>query len=132
MAGIFYLGGGREGQQNKREGRKRNRKVACFCSETRRSTAIARGEIWPQQYYHDYHQRQYQNLTNYYSFGLGPSRRKPGGSASDDLSRSAGFTLMALAQPLGSLASCGHPIGVGGGQGWQPHCSPPLQLFLFF
>jgi hypothetical protein len=42
MAGILYLGGGREGQQNKQE-EEENRKVACFCSETRRSTATARG-----------------------------------------------------------------------------------------
>jgi LRP1 type putative zinc finger protein len=89
MAGIFYLGGGREGQQNKQE-EEEKQESSLFLFRNEEIYSNSKGfEIWPQQYYH----QQHQNLSNYYSFGLGPSRRNPS-SVSDDSSRSAGFTLM--------------------------------------
>jgi hypothetical protein len=101
MAGIFYLGGGREGQQNKQE-EEEKQESSLFLFRNEEIYSNSKGfEIWPQQYYH----QQHQNLSNYYSFGLGPSRRNPS-SVSDDSSRSAGFTLMSQRGGGGGGMNC--------------------------
>lgn len=83
MAGLFYLGG-RDGPQSKREEEeKQESSLFLYRNEEIYNKGF---EIWPQYY------QQQQNSSNYYSFGLGPSRRNPH-SVSDESSRS-GFTLM--------------------------------------
>jgi LRP1 type putative zinc finger protein len=98
MAGLFYLGG-REGQQNKHEEEeKQESSLFLFRNEEIYTKGF---EIWPQYY------QQQQNLSNYYSFGLGPSRRNPD-SVSDESSRSAGrFTLMSQGAGM-NCQDCGN------------------------
>lgn len=76
MAGFFSLGGGRGGPQNKqeeeeaereREDNNNNNSLFLFRNEEIYNKGF---EIWPQTYPPN------QNLSsNYYSFGVGPSRR---------------------------------------------------------
>ncbi|KAJ7966824.1 protein SHI RELATED SEQUENCE 1-like [Quillaja saponaria] len=88
MAGWFYLG-----QQNKQEEQEEiNNYKGGF-------------EIWPSQYYHHPHQ----NMSNYYSFGGGPSRttrNSSNGDFSDDQSTRSGFTIMRSGSGFGSGINC--------------------------
>ncbi|KAG2698478.1 hypothetical protein I3760_07G152700 [Carya illinoinensis] len=95
MAGFFYLGG-REGPQNKQEEEeKQDNSQFLYRNEEIYNKGF---EIWPQYY------QQQQNMSNYYSFGVGPSRRNLN-SVSDESSRS-GLTLIRQG-------------GVGGGMNCQ-------------
>ncbi|KDP38580.1 hypothetical protein JCGZ_04505 [Jatropha curcas] len=83
MAGWFYLSG-REGAVTSKQGEDKNQENNLFLYRSNNEQIYNKGfEIWP-QYYH-----QQQNMNNYSSFGVGPSRR----SFSDESSRS-GFTVM--------------------------------------
>ncbi|XP_061366460.1 protein EXPRESSION OF TERPENOIDS 1-like [Gastrolobium bilobum] len=102
MAGFFSLGGrGGHQQQNKedeeeREGNNSNTNQFLLRNEEIYNKGF---EIWPQQSYHPH-----QNLNNYYSFEVGPSRRNSNNNSSnvnDDVSVSFsddstrfGFTVM--------------------------------------
>jgi LRP1 type putative zinc finger protein len=108
MAGLFYLGG-REGQQNKQEEEeKQESNLFLFRNEEIYPKGF---EIWP-QYYHQQQQQQQQqqNLSNYYTFGLGPPSRRNPDSVSDESSRSVGFTLMRQGGVVGGMncQDCGN------------------------
>ncbi|XP_044510071.1 protein SHI RELATED SEQUENCE 5-like isoform X2 [Mangifera indica] len=81
MAGWFYLGG-REGQSSKQE-EEEEKEESLHLYRSNEEIYNKGFEIWPQ-----YHQQQ-QNMNNYVSFGVGPSRRN---FINDDSSRS-GFTV---------------------------------------
>ncbi|KAJ0025401.1 protein SHI RELATED SEQUENCE 5-like isoform X1 [Pistacia vera] len=84
MAGWFYLGG-REGQSSKQE-EEEEKEESLYLYRSNEEIYNKGFEIWPQ-----YHHQQQQNMNNYVSFGVGPSRRNFI-NVSDDSPRS-GFTV---------------------------------------
>ncbi|XP_065880408.1 protein SHI RELATED SEQUENCE 5-like [Euphorbia lathyris] len=97
MAGWFYLSGRETAASSKQEEEKDQETSNFFLYNNRSNeeiynttnTTTNKGfEIWP-QYYQQQQQQQHQNMNNYSSFGVGPSRR----SFSDESSRS-GFMVM--------------------------------------
>ncbi|KAF5462082.1 hypothetical protein F2P56_018121 [Juglans regia] len=99
MAGFFYLGG-REGQQNKQEEEeeeKQERNLFLYRNEEICNKGF---ELWPQYY------SQQQNLSNYYSFGVGPSRRNPNSVSDNHEPSRSGFALISQAGGLGGGMNC--------------------------
>ncbi|RDX57971.1 Protein SHI RELATED SEQUENCE 5, partial [Mucuna pruriens] len=84
MAGLFSLGGsGRGGPQNKEEEEveKGEHNLFLFRNEEIYNNNNNKGfEIWPQSYQH------HQNLSNYFAFGVGPSRRNCSSANEEDVS----------------------------------------------
>ena len=105
MAGFFSLSGVREGPHNKQEEEEKedhhnnSNSLFLFRNNNSNEEIYNKGfEIWPQSYH-----PQHQNLSNYYSFGVGPSRRNNNNvnnnnSSNDDVvsddSTRFGFTVM--------------------------------------
>ncbi|KAI4316878.1 hypothetical protein L6164_024813 [Bauhinia variegata] len=87
MAGFFSLG-----PQSKREDQEKEENgnsLFLFRNEEIYNNSNKGFEIWPQSY------QQHQNLSNYYSFGVGPSRRNSSNEdVSDDQSTRFGLTVM--------------------------------------
>ncbi|KAH7524154.1 protein EXPRESSION OF TERPENOIDS 1 [Ziziphus jujuba] len=120
MAGFFCLGGGKEAPNNKQEEEEDHRvqqqqgvggggnSLFLYRNEEIYNNNNNKGfEIWPQ-----YHQQQ-QNLSSYYSFGVGPSRIRSFNINNDssDESLRFGFTVM---RPSGGLGGSGSGSGGGG------------------
>jgi len=121
MAGFFSLGGRHnkaEEEEDQREDNNNNNSQFLFRNVNEEIYNANKGfEIWPQSSYHH-------NFTNYYSFGVGPSRRNnannnnsSSNNVNDDVSVSFsddsnrfGFTVMRSAG------------GVGGGGGGGMNC----------
>ena len=105
MAGLFYLGG-REGSHNKQEeeeDKQENNSNSLYLyrneeiyNNNNNSSSNNKGfELWPQQQYYP----PQQNLSNFYSFGVGPSSRRISNHNLNDVSdhhesSRSGFTLM--------------------------------------
>ncbi|WCJ35272.1 SHI-related sequence 5 [Euphorbia peplus] len=106
MAGWFYLSG-KETSSSKQEEEKdqeTNNLLEIYNNNNNNTTITNKGfEIWPQYY------QQHHNMSNYSSFGAGPSRR----SFSDESSRS-GFMVMRQGIQTGGSGGGG---GGGGGAG---------------
>ncbi|KAH9758911.1 protein SHI RELATED SEQUENCE 5 [Citrus sinensis] len=112
MAGWFYLGG-REEARSKQEEEEEEKEENLYLYRSSANEEIYNStkgfELWP-QYYH----QQQENMSNYLSFGVGPSRRSSSNfinaaAASDESSRSGGFVMR-------------QGVGGGGGGGGGMNC----------
>lgn len=86
MAGWFYLGGREEARSKQEEEEEEEKEENLYLYRSNEEIYNKGFELWP-QYYH-----QQENMSNYVSFGVGPSRRNFI-NASDDSPRS-GFSGM--------------------------------------
>ncbi|KAG4934504.1 hypothetical protein AAZX31_17G241500 [Glycine max] len=101
MAGFFSLGRQNKAEEQEEDQREDNCQFL-FRNNVNEEIYNKGFEIWPQSSYHHHHQ----NLTNFYSFGVGPSRRNNNNSSSNnnvndevsvsfsDESNRFGFTVM--------------------------------------
>ncbi|KAG4964076.1 hypothetical protein AAZX31_14G200900 [Glycine max] len=122
MAGFFSLGAGRQNKAEQEEDQREenvnnaggnNNSQFLFRNNVSEEIYNKGFEIWPQSSYHHH-----QNLTNFYSFGVGPSRRNNHNNSSsnnvnDDVSVSFsdesnrfGFTVMSSGGGGGGGMNC--------------------------
>ncbi|TXG52142.1 hypothetical protein EZV62_021311 [Acer yangbiense] len=124
MAGWFYLGGREAAAPSKEEEEEEEEKeenLYLYRSNDHQEIYNKGFEIWP-QYYHQQHQQQQQqqqqqqNVSNYLSFGVGPSRRSLINVSDHDSSPRSGFSMMMM-RPGSSSGGGGGGGGSGSGGG---------------